>query len=181
MGNTAPRDKKPLVDVEQVRRTFQTLVEPGQVFEIRVLDALTTESPKYAYTASGYFNDLEKLIRALKTIQRAKGVYMTLHPCQPALLARASNRLRNAQDMKSDKSTTTDAQILQYRWLPIDADPTRPSGISSSDQEHEAALAVAESIRAELRAQGWPEPVGGDSGNGAHLLYPIDLENTTEN
>jgi hypothetical protein len=28
-----------------------------------------------------------------------------------------------------------------------------------------------------LRDQGWPEPVVGDSGNGYHLLYRIDLPN----
>jgi hypothetical protein len=175
------QNKKPLVDTEQVRRAFQALTTPGQVVEIRVLDAIAVDSPRYAYTASGYFNDLEALLKSLKAIRYAKGFYMTLQPCQPALLARAKNRLRSAQDMKSDKSTTTDTQILRYRWLPIDADPSRPSGISSSKEEHEAALAVIETILAELRDEGWPEAVKGDSGNGWHAVYPIDLENTPEN
>ena len=28
-----------------------------------------------------------------------------------------------------------------------------------------------------MRSKGWPEPILADSGNGAHLLYPIDLPN----
>ena len=31
-----------------------------------------------------------------------------------------------------------------------------------------------------LKEQGWPEPVVGDSGNGAHLLYRVDLPNDRE-
>ena len=31
-----------------------------------------------------------------------------------------------------------------------------------------------------LREHGWPEPVAADSGNGAHLLYAVDLPNDAE-
>jgi hypothetical protein len=34
---------------------------------------------------------------------------------------------------------------------------------------------VAREVRRTLRAEGWPEPVLADSGNGYHLLYRIDL------
>jgi hypothetical protein len=35
-------------------------------------------------------------------------------------------------------------------------------------------------VRGYLRDQGWAEPVAGDSGNGYHLLYPVDLPNDAE-
>ncbi len=38
----------------------------------------------------------------------------------------------------------------------------------------------AREVRDHLRGQGWPEPVVGDSGNGAHLLYRADLPNDPE-
>jgi hypothetical protein len=173
--------RKALFNEAQIRAAFATLVEVGQVVEVRALDARTADSPHYPYTASGYFTDLEALLRSLRSLRGAKGIYITLQPCQPELLARAHNRLRSSQQMKSDKATTTDAQIRRYRWLPIDADPNRPSGISSSEAEHQAALDVAATIRDALLAQGWPEPIQADSGNGAHLLYPLDLEVTPEN
>ena len=51
----------------------------------------------------------------------------------------------------------------------------RPAGISSTNEEHQAALDFASTIRDHLAAIGWPEPILADSGNGAHLLYRIDL------
>src|SRR5690606_7071874 len=66
---------------------------------------------------------------------------------------------------------------LRRRWLPVDIDPVRPSGVSSTDAEHAAALAMAERIAGYLAEQGFPAPILADSGNGAHLLYRIDLPN----
>jgi hypothetical protein len=54
-------------------------------------------------------------------------------------------------------------------------DAIRPSGISASDAEHNAALDKAQEIELYLHDLGWPDPIHADSGNGAHLLYPVDL------
>jgi hypothetical protein len=75
------------------------------------------------------------------------------------------------------KQTTSDSDVVRRRWLPIDFDPVRPSGISSTDVEHDAALECAKSCRDFLSGCGWPEPIFADSGNGAHLLYRIVLPN----
>ena len=55
--------------------------------------------------------------------------------------------------------------------------PIRPAGISSTDAEHASALAKAQECKAWLTSQGWPLPLAGDSGNGANLLYRIELPN----
>jgi hypothetical protein len=75
------------------------------------------------------------------------------------------------------KHLTTDADILRRRWLPLDFDAVRPAGISASEDEHATAEDTARRCAAWLAGQGWPEPIQGDSGNGAHLLYRIDLPN----
>ena len=64
---------------------------------------------------------------------------------------------------------------LKRRWLLIDADPVRISGMSSTDAEREKAREVVDRVRKELTTNGWPVPVVADSGNGYHLLYRIDL------
>uniref|UniRef100_UPI0026190E71 hypothetical protein n=1 Tax=uncultured Methanofollis sp. TaxID=262500 RepID=UPI0026190E71 len=51
------------------------------------------------------------------------------------------------------------------------------SGVSSTEEEHAAALRRADEIALWLDEQGFPHPVRADSGNGAHLLYAIDLPN----
>ena len=37
------------------------------------------------------------------------------------------------------------------------------------------ALQLADVVKADLKAQGWPEPIVADSGNGFHLNYAVDL------
>src|SRR5258708_9275364 len=163
-----------LLDASEIRRALSVLTTPGQVTELRIVGARTGDAPGYAYQASGYFNNPDLLLAALAQLRSAKGVYMTLHPCNPVLLARAHNRLRTADEMRK-AAATSDQHVAALHWLPIDIDPERPADISSTEQEHQAALEHIQRIKTALQALGWPAPIEADSGNGAHLLYPIDL------
>ena len=127
---------------------------------------------------SGYFNDFDLLTEkaeSLDGLPDVAGIYVTLNTINPALLSRRSNRVKMNLGYKTP--TTGDGDVLSRRWLPIDLDPVRPSGVSSTDEEHDAAIIRAEQVAAWLKEQGFPEPVRADSGNGAHLLYRIDLPN----
>jgi len=152
-------------------RTLRIILAPGQITELRALDV---SAPNYRrpHTVSGYFNNVELMARAAVAISDAKGVYFILNPINPALLARAMNRVRPV----GRDPLTADADVLSLRWLLIDVDPVRPSGISSSGVEHENALTKARDISIALTAEGWPEPILGDSGNGGHALYRIELD-----
>ncbi|MDP9470224.1 MAG: DUF3987 domain-containing protein [Chloroflexota bacterium] len=102
----------------------------------------------------------------------AEGVYLTLNPVNPALLARAAHRLDVGRP-----PTTADADILHVRHFLIDLDPVRPTGISATNAERDAALAVRDAVHHYLRDEaGWPHPVAVvASGNGGGLLYRLDL------
>jgi hypothetical protein len=155
-------------NTSELRRTIGVLFEPGDVVELRAL--------KDAVVASGYFDIFEELAeQAAKLDGRGFAVYATLNPTEPALLARSRNRVKT-----HPKATTSDTNITRRRWLPVDVDPVRPSNVSSTDDEKQAAVRRAREIRDYLGEQGWPEPLVGDSGNGAHLLYRIDLPNDQE-
>ena len=160
------------IDKAEIVRAMTLLYPPGSVVELRALDAMTAGYRGAPHTVSGYFNDFEKMAACVPSIQRACGIYFTLNAVNPALLARASNRLR---DCSKKEPTTSDNDIQARRYLLIDADPDRPAGISSTDAEHDAALAKARAIETALAAMSWPRPILADSGNGAHLLYSIDL------
>lgn len=160
------------VTSERILATLGILLEPGQVTELRALE-VSTQAYRRSHTVSGYFDDPAKLAaEAARLSQVSKGVYFVPNPVNPSLLARSVNRVR---DMNDRDPLTADTDVTMRRWLLIDADPTRPAGISSSEAEHEAALAKAQEVRETLRAEGWPEPILADSGNGAHLLYRINL------
>jgi hypothetical protein len=68
-----------------------------------------------------------------------------------------------------------DHDVTRRRFLLIDADSVRPAGIFATDDEHTAAINRVMPIREDLRLESWPEPFVGDSGNGGHLMFPIDL------
>ena len=153
----------------EITRIHELLFEPNQVVELRAL--------KGRETVSGYFDDREALVReAGKLDKQGYTVYVTLNEVDPALLARANNRARKVYK----EPTTSDSDIVRRRWLPLDFDPVRKAGISSTDEEKRAALLRAQEVRDYLIGEGWPEPVVGDSGNGAHLLPRIDLPNDQE-
>ena len=84
---------------------------------------------------SGYFDDLEALAKAAMDCSGGvPGVYITVNPVNPMLLARANNDL-----VPYAKTTAADDDITARQWLLLDFDPVRPSKISSSEAEHEAA------------------------------------------
>lgn len=153
-------------------KIFQTFFRQGEVTEIRAL-GLTGKGPWEDWakgTVSGYFDDpgeFAKAAESLDKLKKATGIYFVLSPVEPTLLARANNRLI------VPKNTTTDEHALFHRWLLIDTDPTRPSGISATNEDIELANDCYEGLVDFLTAQGWPEPIKAFSGNGYHVLYKL--------
>jgi hypothetical protein len=153
---------------------FRRFVKPGEVVEVRIPKA-RGKSPAWGDewargTVSGYFDDHEALCRAVREADKTThgGIYFTLQVIDKRLLARSFNRL------KPSDLTTSDRDVDCYRWLPIDLDPVRPSGIPSSDIELDAAMALRNSISKWVISElGFPEPIKAMSGNGAHLLFPL--------
>jgi hypothetical protein len=156
---------------EELERAFSAFVAPGQVFEVRLLhhnrkrvDAGYFDLPAHAATA----------IAALQ--EQYAGIYFTPNPVEPDLIARSYNRISPWVTL-----TTMDNQILSRKWLLIDIDPERPTGISSTQEEFENAFKVATTIAGALEFQyGWPRPYVNVSGNGAHVMYHMDEPNTEE-
>src|ERR1035437_7547212 len=149
----------------EIEQAISLLFQQGDVVEVRI--------PKTrAGVISGYFDSFPAMAAAIAEADaryRAGGVYYVLNRTDRALLGRAYNRLKEHAGY-----TTNDSNIRRRRWLPVDLDPVRPAGVSSSDDEHDAALAGGRTIGREMSSEGG-EPILADSGNGAHLLYPLDL------
>ncbi len=159
--------------IEQIKHALGLLFgqeSVDNVVELRILNTGKTG------TVSGYFNDFSKLAdTAIKYSGNAPAVYVTLNPVTPVLLARALNKTHT-----NVKNSTNDTDIVKRCWFPIDLDYERPAGISSSDAEHSLTHLKAKDLIESLQKMGWSDPIYSDSGNGAHLLYKIDLPNTEE-
>ncbi len=159
------------IDAAEIARGLRLLVEPGDTFEIRSI-AVDREKG-FESIHSGYFDDPATAAAAVckHDSPNITGWYVTLNPVDPKLLARRANRIAKV----GKDSTTKDQHVTKRTRILIDFDAARPTGISSSDAEHDAALALAAEAADELGRRGWPEPLNADSGNGAHLDYAIDL------
>ncbi len=155
-------------------RPLRLLHKPSAVFEVRALHVPGRGKP---HTEAGYFDDAEKAADAAIALDKRKpaGIYVTLNPVDAALLARSPNIITPYLE-----PTTSDGDVTGRLWLPLDFDAKRPSGISSTEAEQQAALDAARWCRDWLTGEGWPLPVFGSSGNGGHLLYRVELPNTEE-
>ena len=164
--------KPPLFDPDEVLTALTAIVEPDTVFEVRALDARIGHSYRIS-RVSGFFNSRETCLNQLKRLTAFCGIYITLNPVRPALLARRANRL----DYVAERNTLTgDQHIVSRRCIIVDVDPVRPSGISATDAEKKAAWEKAQLIVEYLRSHGWPEPfIIADSGNGYHLIWRVNL------
>jgi hypothetical protein len=170
-GNPDSEQKKFATAAAQVAGWLRLLAEPGQVVELRALEVARQYGR--AQTVAGYFDDLEAMAKAALMLTRsAEGVYFTLNPLDLALKARCYNKTA----VPKTGGLAADKHVLRRRWLLIDSDPIRVSGVSSDAAEKRAGEEVTLRIRQWLREErGWPGPIYADSGNSYHLLYRIDL------
>ena len=95
-----------------MRAHFQTLNRAGEVREVRILGHVPASGFGGPVTASGYFDNADALIEAVRGIdsQHAAGVYITHNPVDPDLLARVNNRL-----IRKPRSTTADTDVSGWR------------------------------------------------------------------
>lgn len=160
--------------IAEIRRSLELLHNGGDVYEVRALDV---PSGRYKNVVSGYFNNDDLAAAAAEEcdFRGAGGVYVTINPVAPALLARRNNRCE-----ERPKETTKDEHISRRHWLPIDVDSDHISGISATEEEKQAARDMAAAIEDVLRSHGFPFPLLADSGNGAYLFFRTDLPNDAE-
>ena len=161
---TAPPIENVAVDIQNF---VELLWAPGDVREVRI-----PKHNKYGHTASGYFDTPDAMAKAAAKWDGKANIYLTLNPVNRSLLARSNNRIADKAE-----STSADVDVTRRRWLFIDIDPDRSSGISSTDVEKLEARQVLDEVAQHLADKGWPQPIVAMSGNGWYLLYAIDLPN----
>jgi hypothetical protein len=157
------------IDYNETRRAIELLQAPGEVFEVRVIGTASRKD-----IISGYFQDADTLFQKFDTIDlRKRNVYITLGEVREECFSRSQCE----RFEKNPAVTTNDNDIIAYRWLFVDLDPVRPTGISSSDAQLKCAEELRNKVYEYLQSLGFPEPIKAMSGNGYHLLYRIDIPN----
>ena len=162
-------DNAPTI-TQRITDTLALFHPHGEVIEVRGIDDTRR-------TYSGSFTDPGAAAAAVSRISAA-GVtwYFVLNQIAPA----CHSRLQRDRIIRDVKPTTSDPDITRRRWILIDVDAVRPTDVSATDTEKAAAREVLRTVGAFLKAEGYPEPIMCDSGNGYHLIYNTDLPNTPE-
>ena len=160
-------------DEAEIRKAISLMKYKGELFEIRILR-------NDGKIVSGYFNDVDIFINALKK-QQLKGanVYITLNEPDKACFSREQKNV--FLEVKKTIPTTSDSDIFAYDWLMIDLDPTRPAKTSSSQEELDKAKALGNKIFQYMKELGFNRPLMAFSGNGVHLLYRVNMDVSKEN
>lgn len=163
------------IDEQQIRTWWRVFNNAQKPIEVRLLG-------KNPY--SGYFMDIDTLIKALKPILSDSNAnyygtlqaYFTLNEINDDLYSRE----QRDTFVKKPKSTTTDGDIVKRKFILIDLDPNRAAGISASDEEFEKAHLKAVAVYRYLIQCGFKEPMITTSGNGYHIYLPCDMPNDDE-
>lgn len=158
-------------DDTEIRRAISILKPNNELFEIRIVGS--------NWTASGYFTDSERCIKALHEFpfRGTANVYILPNEIDPSCYQREQRDTIIAKP----KNTTSDKEILSYRMILIDVDSQRISGTSSTDEQVQQSRQLANKVYVFLRDKGFSRPIAAVSGNGAHLVYRVDFPNTEEN
>lgn len=142
-------------DAAEITRALGVLADPAAGVQIQALQ----DSLHWRHFRG---DEHAAIAHAAATIGREEdiGVYLTLNPFP----AGCDHCVKNDD-------------VTARRWLMVDCDSVKPPHANATDTEKDCARALALAVMDFLTDQGWPQPVGIDSGNGWHLLYRVELDN----
>lgn len=149
-------------NIQEIRKALEIL-KPNGLVELRAFSK---------QNLCGYFLDRDIMLKSIEQYP-SECFYMVMNEINPACHAkRASEKI--IQSKSGD--TTSDKDITERKWILVDADPVRTTGVSSTDGEKAKAKETIGKVFNYLKNVGFSEPIVADSGNGYHLLYSIKSE-----
>jgi hypothetical protein len=155
-------------DYEDTAKTLDVMFDDGDTMELRVICKPVN---KYAKIYNLFFTDKAAMLAAVRRYDADKtvgGIYTILNKIDP-----------EKRKVSTTPGTKTD-DISHRRKLILDFDAIKPPGVpptcSSTDVEKAETIDRAGDCVEWLHNHGiTQEPLWGDSGNGTHVIYAIDL------
>lgn len=157
IAHSAAQSKQFSADTGKISH-FLSLVHPDTAFEITVFPSGVGKPKSIITTGENFEEDFE----AIGGAQNVAGCYVGLNP--------------SSQNRGSRKRNTAET-IASRRHLVIDIDGCK-NGKTPEAREtlRTKSIELAKKIAADLTAEGFPEPVTVNSGNGAQMWYRISAE-----
>lgn len=160
-------------DETEIRRAIDLLTD-GLPYEVRIIY-------NEGKVRSGYFLGADILIKELSGLNlNDSNVYITLNQIHEGCYCR-KQRDHFIESKGKSAPSTSENDVIAFRWFLVDLDPVRPSGISSSDAELSHSKQIALKVIEFMKGIGFENPIVALSGNGVHLLYRINEAATDDN
>lgn len=157
-------------DERQVRMWFDIFKNGNELTEIRLIS-------NDGKTGSGYFDDVDTLIGAVKPYTNEYSVYFTINRINPDCGGRPQ---RNKIVLRA-RNTTSDGEIIGRDWVLLDLDSKRATGVNATEEQLSLAKKKANEVYKFLKDNGFNEPVVVCSGSGVHLYLRCALKANEEN
>lgn len=145
---------------KEIQRFLTFVKQPDELIELRT----DLDNGERKTRHHGYYSDHAKA--ATDAGEWGGNVFFTVNRLDPTI--KPTNEL-----MRCKKGACTKAKDITRRTLLyLDADPLRPTGTPSTDEQHRAAIDFVQVVVGQLP---FPKPLIGSSGNGACAFWKIDL------
>jgi hypothetical protein len=119
-----------MVSENSIFSNLQILFQPDDTVELRCVGNRTI---------NGFYQDQCKLAKDAAALNYdfspQQNVYVCLNPVLPELFAKCADKFEPTKRGGSVK----DSQVVCRRWLLVDIDPVRPSGVSATNSQKQAA------------------------------------------
>lgn len=158
-----------LYDEKQLRCWFDIMKNNNKLTEVRLIGDNKV--------ASGYFTNIDTLIREIKPYLAEFNAYFTINSISPECYGRQ----QHDKIVMRPKNTTTDAEIVGRDYVFLDLDAHKVAGVNATDAEVEKTQKKANEVYRFLVNNGFNSPIVIFSGNGAHLYLKCALKNNEEN
>lgn len=154
----------------EVYKWFDLFKNNSQLTEIRLVG-------NDGKTGSGYFTNVEDLIREVRPYTDNYNVYFTVNAVNPECYG----RVQKDCIVLRPKNTTTDAEIVGRDWVYLDLDSKRLAGTNATDEQVAYTKKKANDVYKFLKDNGFNEPIVVFSSNGVHFYLKCALKPTEEN
>lgn len=156
-----------------VADAVRLLVGPESLTEVRVLlQSADDRICRNQYYLGAQAEDVARDVHPLDQLSNCIGIYLIPNPIDPKLIDR-NTKWRKPFITKI--ASSNQSHMLSRKWILVDCDSIRPGECSATEAERVAAFDLAENVIASLSVFGFGNPIKADSGNGCHLIYPVEM------
>lgn len=158
-----------LYDESQIRCWFDIMKQNKKLTEVRLIGNNKV--------ASGYFTDVDILLREIKPYLSEYNAYFVINSISPECYGRQ----QHDKIIVKPKNTTTDSEIVGRDYVFLDLDAHKVAGVNATDEEVERTKQKAREVYRFLKANSFNEPIVIFSANGVHFYLRCALMPTQEN